>query len=80
MVPFGVKWISVICDSPGIEVLIYPVGYVEATGGWPSHTAEIPEVRHLGDFNMIFVDGHVDSGTMEDRYNHEYFTTPGWGN
>ena len=68
------------CDSPGIEVLIYPVGYVESTGGWASHTAEIPEARHFDEFNMIFVDGHVDSGTMEDRYDYEYFTTSGWDN
>ena len=68
------------CDSPGVEVLVYPVGYVEATGGWPAHTADIPEARHFDEFNMIFVDGHVESGTLEDRYVHEYFTTPGWGN
>jgi len=68
------------CDSPGVEVLIYPVGYVENTGGWESHTADIPEVRHFDDFNMIFVDGHVDSGTMDARYNREYFVTPNWGN
>ena len=68
------------CDSPGVEVLIYPVGYVEGTGGWPAHTADIPEARHFDNFNMIFVDGHVDSGTLEDRYDYEYFTTPDWGN
>ena len=68
------------CDSPGVEVLIYPVGYVESTGGYPAHTAEIPEVRHFDEFNMIFVDGHIDSGTLEDRYDHPYFTTPDWGN
>ena len=67
-------------DGPAVEIIFYPISYVDGTGGWPAHTADMPEARHFDEFNMIFVDGHVDSGTLEDRYTHEYFTTPGWGN
>jgi len=66
-----------LCESPGVDCLIYPVGYVEDR--WDLFTADIPEARHFGEFNMIFVDGHVDSGTMEARFNREYFVTPDWG-
>ena len=69
-----------MADGPAVETIIYPVGYIESTGGWPAHTADMPEARHFDNFNMIFVDGHVDAGTLEDRFTHEYFTTPGWGN
>ena len=69
-----------IADGPAVESMIYPVGYIEGSGGWPAHTADMPEARHFDNFNMIFVDGHVDAGTLEDRFTHEYFTTPGWGN
>ena len=66
-----------MCESSAVDALIYPVEYVQDQ--WDFFTAEIPEARHFDEFYMVFVDGHVASGTLDDRFNQAYFTTPDWG-
>ena len=66
-----------MCDGPGNWSHCYPVTYVGED--WESFSASSPAARHFDKFNMVFVDGHIDSGTMEDRFTAQYFATPGWG-
>jgi len=40
---------------------------------WPQYTAHIPADRHFGAFNMCFVGGHADSGTLYERFTDHYF-------
>jgi prepilin-type N-terminal cleavage/methylation domain-containing protein/prepilin-type processing-associated H-X9-DG protein len=68
-----------LCDSSAVDVLIYPVDFISFYGGWPNYTADIPEARHDDEFNMVFVDGHVDAGTLEGRFGHQHFSTKYWG-
>ena len=65
-----------MCECAGNSIMVYPVGYVY--GRWEQFTAEIPYEMHFGEFDMLFIDSHVESGTMADRYHHDYFATPNW--
>ena len=35
-----------------------------------------PTPRHFGNFDMVFCDGHVDTGPLETFYQHEYWYNP----
>jgi prepilin-type processing-associated H-X9-DG protein len=34
---------------------------------------ETPEPRHRNRFNALFLDGHVESGTLDSLYKRQYF-------
>ena len=43
---------------------------------WQKKTS-VPVAKHLGQFNMLFVDGHVEGGEVEAYYNEQYFNSKG---
>ena len=42
-----------------------------------AHTGVTPNPRHLGEFNAVFVGGHVAAGTLDDLYVNTYFYDDG---
>ena len=41
---------------------------------WPDFTGDIPNERHFGEFNMVFVDGHADHRPLLGTYIDPYFS------
>jgi len=51
---------------------VYPGRYDNTDG----NTASTPTPRHFGNFDLVFCDGHVDSGPLETFYQFEYVDNP----
>jgi len=63
-----------MCDGFGSNVEIranwlYPGG----EGSWPGNTYSIPTERHMGKFDMCFIDGHAEAGTRYSHYTARLF-------
>jgi len=59
-----------ICDEIGASTpFVAWVGPV-----WPDYTEAAPAARHNGSFNCLFVDGHVEHGTMAQLYTAPIFS------
>ena len=56
-------------DCPGAMPVLH--------GPWPeytkSHTFLRPELRHINNFNAVFQDGHVQTGTLDALWTMEYW-------
>ena len=58
-----------MCDSTGIS----PYVAAWSIGRLDEYNATAPGDRHNGRFNAVFVDGHVEDGTLDGLYVAEYF-------
>lgn len=55
-----------MCEGKGTGSAVNQPG-VDWDGG------ETPEPRHRNQFNALFLDGHVESGTLDSLYKRQYF-------
>ena len=62
-----------MCDAPGS----YVYRPREINYDIEAHTGVTPNPRHLGEFNAVFVGGHVETGTLDDLYVNAYFYDDG---
>lgn len=63
-----------MADGSGWGQAIYE-GLYDVT---EQYTAVVPADRHLGNFNMVFCDGHVETGPLETFYQRQYIER-NWG-
>ena len=63
-----------MCDGFGSNVEIRNSNvYPDREDEWPGNTYSIPIDRHFDTFNMSFVSGHAEAGTMYERFTRHYF-------
>jgi len=67
--------LSDISHHGGLVFMVEGLGCSSAVNqpGVDWEGGEIPEPRHNGKFNAAFLDAHVQSGTLESLYKHQYF-------
>jgi prepilin-type processing-associated H-X9-DG protein/prepilin-type N-terminal cleavage/methylation domain-containing protein len=57
-----------MADGSGNQLFIEPPNRSSTTDPREGNTFYVPAIRHSGNFNMVFCDGHVESGNWEKSY------------